>query len=712
MASWRSILVLALIMLAGASCRSLTAPPGFAGSGSGTAGRIEFPAGISLEAQYALLAWYEDQYGQEARSVAPATYGVALNARNARAVQLRQEAAQALVGRYPDFAYVPPQGGLVFLFETLGGRGDFAEMQAMLDTCRTTLSARRTVVVPAQECLAYLENSPNRQEEVFFQAWAEKHPELELEVQDEQSLKWLAQAKVLLNLKEQLLESISEADQAMADTIGVKALDILEDAEKALPANVDFSFIGDDTALAELREARQTLPNRAIQAMLDWWPKHTLDKHELMLSDALNAWEADSRFRPALRQADEKIRKVVGEMYQARLDDIREDAREHAETKSYWHFITAARAQALQLAGGKTGSWDCYARYGLAPKLQATLTELYEKMIPEAEAFYLSVQENDLKFFNRPGTVIVLGKVLEELCGEEPEMSRQRTQEARQLLANRPPLLTVCLEDFSSQEEGQGRTWTRDLQFAVKRVLKDWNAASFFELTDSMTEADCILTGGELLEFSAGEVERNVLPNWHRWYGKARMENVNGRLRFVQDEWEEEITVQTSSRAGHVRLRASLRGTDFGRLERRERQFEQNVFYPKEFVQESAGTVRKIGEFFCDDQRELKPVGAAAELRKERIWSTGEMVDFTRQSALRECAELFCASLLELAAEERDELYSKDGKGEAVEFLSELQNCLDNLAVPGEGPLAEAVKKLQEDLPHTVLVAAVLELCR
>ena len=135
----------AAALMLSVSCRTLTAPPGYVSQGSGAAGRIEFPEGLSLEAQYSLLAWYGEQYGQEARLRAGEAFGLVHNALNDRAILLCGMAAQSLVGRYPDFAYIPPQGGIAFLYESLAGRQDFPEMEAMLARCRQTLEMHHTL---------------------------------------------------------------------------------------------------------------------------------------------------------------------------------------------------------------------------------------------------------------------------------------------------------------------------------------------------------------------------------------------------------------------------------------------------------------------------------------------------------------------------------------------------------------------------------------
>ncbi|MGN0892862.1 MAG: hypothetical protein ACI4Q0_06270, partial [Oligosphaeraceae bacterium] len=118
----------------------------------------------------------------------------------------------------------------------------------------------------------------------------------------------------------------------------------------------------------------------------------------------------------------------------------------------------------------------------------------------------------------------------------------------------------------------------------------------------------------------------------------------------------------------------------------------------------------------CQDQRQLKPVTPRAPLRQERIWSTGEMLDFTRQNALQEYADLLMATLLkalpqELAQrtlppqEQAEETLRLAWMLEGADFSQEpaledlRQEGIQRLRREGEQILLDGLSRQEETLP-------------
>lgn len=701
----------AAALMLSVSCRTLTAPPGYVSQGSGAAGRIEFPEGLSLEAQYSLLAWYGEQYGQEARLRAGEAFGLVHNALNDRAILLCGMAAQSLVGRYPDFVYIPPQGGIAFLYESLAGRQDFPEMEAMLARCRQTLEMHHTLEVPVQECRGFLAETTTGDENVLFAQWAAKHPSLEIASPDEQNLRLLERSLQAVALKARLTEAMDFAEESFQDGArAVQTLARLDQARQGLPEQPDLGVIGDEITLPRWNRLCEEAPRRLVEGVIRLWPRVGLERYEAAMSEAMQQWEKDLRLQKAVREKWMEGKKNLEAAFQARREAIARECAQAAENGDFVQAIHGLRERADRFAAGQGESWECYARLGYGEELVALLRKSAEGLLPAAREYYLA-RQRQFQAMGYPASVLALGRMLRELTGEEAASSRELCAQAEETLAHVPPFLRLTLGEFSGKEPGQGASWRRDLGFALAERLARWNAGRLVRLEGEGGQAtlEWRLEEGELLEYEAGAVESQSRRTERRGYGEVRMEE-GGDHAFLQPQWEESLETIQASRVGHARLRGMLRCGE------RSLPLELNAFYPKEFWQDNLLSSHVVDTLRCQDQRQLKPVTPRAPLRQERIWSTGEMLDFTRQNALQEYADLLMATLLkalpqELAQrilppqEQAEETLRLAWTLEGADFSQEpalevlRQEGIQRLRREGEQILLDGLSRQEETLP-------------
>lgn len=693
MAPTRNILLAALLALLAASCRTVTPPPGFVSVGEGTAGRIEFPADVSLECQYSLLSWYCDQYGDEARRQVGGAFGVVVNAKNDRARLIRGIASQSLVARYPGFAYVPPPGGIDFLYDSLSARGDFEEMDAMLDVCQDTLELQRTVAIPVGECVDFLSKTSGVQEVTTFRQWASLHQSLELDGGDGGMSAHLSKCREALALKHRMLDSISAARRELESPHphSLKVMEALDGVSDAGDSEALFSAIGDFTTVKDFASFRAEAPGLCVETVLSRRSSESLDSFEGLLSESLSDWECDARLRKSSDERELDLREAGRDALARRVESLRAASKDAAGRGDYVNWMESALGRAEELSGdaAKAGAWGCYVRLGLAGELSEEIRALVEGMKPDAIAFYLLVQRDALEFYNRPAVVLALDRILQDLQDGKCAESSERAALARKKLSSAEPLFTLKVEELRNIEPAMGASWTADLVFSLRGLVDAWNATSLLTLAQDGdgAEASCVLKEGTLVEYKCGPVESQYEVLVHRWYGDARMEE-SGSMMLVQQEWLQRIGVKTSSRVSHVRVR--------GILERngREKALSVNEFYSKSFTQETETSVEKGREYRCQDERDLKPVGAPKPLRNERSWSEAEMMDLARRESLRELAAKVFVGLFELYLEDlpADKLGIAERKGrllfalesltppEKTQYHDELDSIKDRLA--------------------------------
>ncbi len=686
---------LSLLVLALVSCRSLVAPPGYASRGSGTAGRIEFPEGVSLEAQYALLAWYESRHGEEARRRAGDAYGVVVNALRDRGALLRGMAARELAERYPGFAYVPPNGGLAFLYGALGNRQDYEQALAMLSECRRALEARRTLEVPLQECTAYLEQNASAQEAERFRQWAGGHSPLEISVSDQETLRLLDACRRALLLKQLLFAAMGDAEKCLqGDALGaVRVLREFDEADKAIsPGGVsDLELMEDQETLPHWRSLLANFPPRVVARVAARAEGLALSEAEALLSDAFREWDGDPRLQAAAQSAQESLAGVLEGLFRRRVHELRQESQRAGETGGYAGAIQRVRHRLASLEKGDSGDWECYGRQGLLGQLTELLRTQSEALLEGARKHYLA-RQRELLDSGHPALALEIGELLSSLLGESPLESAGAEQRAKTVLREQKALYALRLGGIAAGDPGQGESWRGDLEVALSKCLSGGGWGALLDLSPS--PGNDFLPGVwrleqcELLEHDGGQVESERTEETRQGYGEAVLEE-SGDHAFVQRQWIQRVERLVSTRVGHLRIRGRLVCGEESRV------VECNAFYPQTFLQETVlSEDSDASRYRCRDQRELKDAARPPALRKDRVWSRGEMMDFARRRGLEEFASNILCSFLEEVCRRQMEQLSRQG-GDSWQNLgiqeesARLLRALEALSLPQDSPLEQ-----------------------
>jgi hypothetical protein len=187
-------------------------------------------------------------------------------------------------------------------------------------------------------------------------------------------------------------------------------------------------------------------------------------------------------------------------------------------------------------------------------------------------------------------------------------------------------------------------------------------------------------------------------------YGEATLEE-SGDHAFVQRQWSQQVERIASTRVGHLRIRGRLVRGDESRV------MECNAFYPQVFLQETVLSENPdAARYRCQDQRELKAVTAPPALRKDRVWSQGEMMDFARRQGLSEFASDLLGAFLEESCRQQIDRISRMGEDSwqnlgTLEESARLLHALEALDLPSDSPLEQTRLSLLPKLQCAIAAA-------
>ena len=740
----RWILACGVAALCLAGCRSVSAPPGFSGGTGG--GSIDFPAGVSQQAQLALLSWYVETQGEAAERQASESLAVARNEQTRLWMRFRADSVAGLLRRYPEFLVRDAEGKLAFRPSVLARRTDWPAMEKMFAEIRAGLDAQHRISVPAAEAAAYLEGRKEYQALKSFREWAGTHLEIVLPEDSVRRLRMeLDEIGSVVAQKKAICRGMEEAEGLLRDGACTAGLDVLDRMAKVLAANTSLALIGDGETLARFQELRKRIPVSFIgemvrrlqgelpgEGMLVSSPQEADERLlvvERVFSRALKEWRSDARFQEALAAAMPECRSLA-EMAAARRQALYALSLEaRRKQRLYWTACREEKVVLAYLAEERDGELACYylLEPAVGPKLEAQVRRSFVQMLPEALAHCRQAQEAALNLRNRFGLVVLLDGMLREMdaqlqsqkvsvqgWAEGLAKSRQAAERARALVRE-GQRIEVQVGDFTAATPSLGGTFADDLAHELGGQLRDIGLGDLYSVRRVSGEAPasagrfCRLAGGRLAEYDGGAERVERTQRQVRRLGEPRLEAnpsyvpaqegverpregaVGSPERWVQEILLQSIDVESIERVAHVRF--------FFWLAEGERrvQIECNEFYRKKFVQENSRIpeqVHSVGTEVAYAKGSLKPADPLPSLRRDRVLSAGEVLDFARKdvvhlAGMRIVAELLAMPLraVQAAPAGKDPLDAADQLGRAVVLLQ-------GLALPGE-----PVKRLGFQVP-------------
>ncbi|MBQ4481385.1 MAG: hypothetical protein II943_12200 [Victivallales bacterium] len=651
--NWLILTVALLLVLYG--CHSVSPPPGFVSGETGTAGRVEFPPELSKAAQYSLLVCYVDQEGEDAARWAAATLAVAKNARQRLLEELRVEQAKALHEKYSTVFDIDATGCIVWKENGLASRADWDELETMFADVEEFLTSKRAVVVPVAEIEEYLQSRRDAAQRKRFNAWLKAgHDALALLSDDTAGqLDMLNRRRASVRAKRILLEAESSATASMQSGQGMDAVERLDAALQMLDENATPEVLGDYTTRPRIeamrRQAPQLIVARELQSLSEL-PLEEWQSGEERLSKDLLAWRKDFRFTEALAQNAEVIHMQVGIFRQQRLQSV----------TSHVHELLAAGNLVYRTARGflieeygrlwppcTDDALYCYFDEITEDLGQSLLTEimgLNNRMLSDAGQFMLAVQQRADEIENRFGLVVGVDFALQAIpddfdgavvSKEDFALSRQRAAHAREMLLKQKFRKAVGVRRFSSELPGVGLAWQRDIERRLDGFLKASPLGKFLQIHGDLPEdgelsSEIALADGLLADYESGSAQERIATRVFRCVSAPHREILNGqRAQYVQELYDQEIVTRTIERTARIRLSLVIRlaGTE-------ERRVEINEFLRREFVVEETRPLQVAGQHVVDDLTQTLPVAVAPELRVDRVWSEGEMLDEARRRVL------------------------------------------------------------------------------
>ena len=683
----------ALVLAMMCSCQSIQAPPGYIASGTDAAGRIEFPRGQSVEANYALLRWYVDGQEDVTDPLASAALAVAGNSAVEYANELRLSLFVRLQNAYPEVVSLRREDGSIAVDGlALARRSDWEAMEKMLDAVETQVVTPHWVTVPVEEAVRFLERDQRREMVTGFQLWCVGHSRLQLPAMPDadELLQQLKDIREALRQKKALLSVMASAEAKLDHAAtAAEARRILLAAEEEFPAlDATLAAIGDEETAAAFRRALDEAPRRWVEVTLRELEARLvsdepLNEIETLMSEDLPQWAEVGAFGDG-DETEERCHAMVRKMLGRREKEILGQMEVMRSRLDYWGAaLLLEEARRRYVVPGVPGT-ACYSFFNggeFAARLGEKLGDSFMKMLPDAFHFYQVAQDAALNVDNRFALVLsydeccrrvaaaMEGRIggpsrLPDAVREALGRSYANAGRARQLLGRLGHPRAILVEAESSEISDA-------LCGELSGRLESTGLACFFQAgtaSSSPETADALRL--KVKEVHEGCAARDGMPQ----------ESVNDRtvpgggvtvtVRSVRNVLESEVRVSAQAEQGGKAL-FSLDG---------------NSCCVQDIVRESV-------------------VGASGQkalpkdfLRNDREWTEQELLESTRVQAVKSLVEKLLDNLRASAPEElaaqAEELARQGRLLDAADRLSEARLLAGLFPQPREDFRADAMKRI------------------
>ncbi len=782
-----SIFALGLFLLSG--CRSFELPLGVQrenGVYKSTLGE-----NISAETHYAILTWYLST--SDTASIETALLSYIEGQQALAAEKSNQRLAKNLAAQAAPLLRLDAGGGLRTDPTVFVDSSDWNSIFSTLEKLREALKSP-SVANPSDMELDLLFTPAQKADREQFRAWLEANPTIIPEsafLRRQELLTSLDQIQDIVALKRRLLDSKAEANALLQSGFGDKALNLLDEIRNNLSSGSSLALIGDISTLAEFEQARQELPDKIISdAMLPLektlfqeidtpenlaqapsvaQAQRKLETCEQKFSALLKAWQSDQRFQGSLTVAKDRLLKFTaaaaalrGTLWTRRIEKL-------ADKSEFWDAALEYKLFRQLLADGADSDFALYLN--LRPDnediehfgkiIEKSLIDKFRSILPAAFKEYLAAADHASHIANKHGICLILCKMLQalidlaggesalpgELAEQLPKIAEFRELSSR-ILQKDILQRSIVVNEMSSGIPGLGMTYARDLENILRNLLNIPGLAPFLQVASNGTAPgtqDYVLFGGIIADYNGNEtVERSTMRSVIRHdeiqkinnpdYNPAAPPNATQRLTakflYRQNELEQVITVKEVERLAHLRIFFNLKGPGVSEL------LELNEFYSRKFALEQSHLFndvhrKRVIEAF--DSAALQVPEAPPTLLNDRIWSSGEMLDFARKDSLHlfSLKVLYQLQYFPLFLSRRAEKLGSDGEAqEAAEFwgrclavcehlnvVPEISTLLKFEQTPVASCYANDLKKLQarqgelQELKKNVLPRAFSQTC-
>ena len=652
-------------------------PPGFAKENDAL--RIEGDHGV--EAAYSLLIWHVSCYSGD---VEPASSVKAAIARISEDIFAGQSSSAEQ--RFAPILRI--ENGIPTLNpKSIGQELDADKARTMLDDIIALYSKPALVVIPIEECMsAQIWRRYGKKHSEHFRKWAEEKKALPFDEPDSFSRKKLihdAERIIkLLELRQSLQKIVKDCSVNIGDDLEkvIAALDSVEKAALPLEQGYSLDELGCGQLQKDFLALKTRLPLEYIRNLLDKAEgalSNELDRLlnlnrkyddaaekalcdlEESLNAALSKMKKDARFKDALDQQGARLDGLLLKMGTLRKEIWTGAIDELGQSGKYWEawlFYVKCVEQLESRPENRLAVFSSVIR-----KLPVCFgVELaYRALLPEAVKKYTEAARQAQEIANKPAIAYAICSMMDEMCSvpltdallELNRDVKRQLKLARERMLNASMRRYFSIENLSSAIPGIGITYRLDLENELVRLLNAFGLGDVVLVNvPNEKNADYHSQGGNVANFEGNEsVERQSIRTVIRFMESRRMENPEyqkdaegtqdrrhgSRVLFQQDKVRQVIHLREIERQAHIRVFFTFVGPGFSE------HLELNEFYSKFFRIEESHPIndmlllRTINYY---DEAEVPKASGELELKYDRVWTPGQMLDWARKDSISSLA--------------------------------------------------------------------------
>ncbi|MFA6930583.1 MAG: hypothetical protein WCT05_09660 [Lentisphaeria bacterium] len=737
----RNILILiSMGMLLLSGCRSLQLPPGIQKENGSF--KSTFPNEASTEAKYAVLTWFLNT--RDADSLAPGLQTYIRDLQKQAVDSSNQKLAEKLAEQAGALARLDAGGGLRFdptvFAEDTDWMTVFNKLGFLREALKSPVSAN-----PTETEINQIFASKQKDDAAEFRVWINANP---LSIPEsgilhrQELLKNLDHIQDVIALKRRLLDSLSEATALLESGNGTKALNLLDEIRKNLSESSSLSLIGDVKTLAAFERTRSELPAKIINTSLlplekilyqeigkqqaleeNATSQSQLKEMERKFSEFLQTWQLDMRFQTSINENMERLIQFTSAAAETRSRLWTKRIEKLADQSEFWNAALEFQACRQQLSEAAAAEFSLYFKLKPAETtienfgkiIETALCNKFLTILPGAFKEYLAAAEHAAHVTNKHGICLTLCKMLQvltdlaggetalptELAGNLPQI-QEFVEVSLQRLKKEGLLRSIVINEMSSGIPGLGMTYARDLENILRSMLNIPGLAPLVQVAESQvppSTQDYVIYGGIIADYDGSElVERSTMrsvirhdeiqkisnPDFNPEAPTSAAARLTAKFLYRQNEIEQIITVKEIERLAHLRIFFNLKGPGVADL------LELNEFYSRKFALEQSHLINDVHKkrvIETYDSANLTVPEAPPTLLNDRIWSTGEMLDFARKDSLKIFALkiLYQLQYFPLFLAQRAEKLGQEGEAqEAAEFWGRCEAVCEQLNVVSE----------------------------